>query len=121
ALFVVGGSYRHDAGSFIGPWADNAIRSVQVDHAFLGATGVSHSGRFSAQNNIESQFKRSVVATARSSIALVDRSKIGVHAFSVFADADEIGVLVTDADVDQCRRLEGVGLHVVRVVPYEEE
>ena len=121
ALFVVGGSYRHDAGSFIGPWADSAIRSVQLDHAFLGATGVSNAGRFSSQNNIESQFKRSVIATARSSIALVDRSKIGVQAFSVFAEAEEIGVLVTDAAADQCRRLEEAGLHVIRVAPDEED
>ena len=121
SLFVVGGSYRHDAGSFIGPWADSAIRSVQVDHAFLGATGVSNTGRFSSQNNIESQFKRSVIATARRSIALVDRSKIGVQAFSVFADAGDIGVLVTDADADQCRRLEQAGLHVIRVSPDEED
>jgi DeoR/GlpR family transcriptional regulator of sugar metabolism len=113
ALFAVGGSYRHDAGSFIGPWAEETIRTVQLDHAFVGATGLSWEGRLSAQNSIEAQFKRSVIATARSTVALVDESKIGVQAFSVFAEAGDVAALCTDATGATAEHLSETGFHLL--------
>lgn len=115
SLMALGGSYRHDAGSFIGPWTNLTLAQVQVDHAFLGASGVSLEGRFSAQNSIEAEVKRHAIASARTVVVLVDRRKIGVQAFSVFAEPQEIGVLVTDADEEECRRFESFGIHVIHV------
>lgn len=113
SLFMVGGSYRHSAGSFIGPWAEDNLGRVQLDHAFIGATGVSLDGRFSSQNSIESETKRAAISAARTAVVIADRSKIGVQAFSVFASSSEIDVLVTDADADVCRRFEDLGVHVI--------
>jgi DeoR/GlpR family transcriptional regulator of sugar metabolism len=115
SLLVVGGSYRHDAGSFIGPWAERSLGTVQFDHAFIGATGISLEGRFSAQNGLESQVKSAAIAVARTSIVIADGSKIGVQAFSVFAGPGEITTLVTDGTEEQCRPLEETGLHVIRL------
>jgi DeoR/GlpR family transcriptional regulator of sugar metabolism len=115
SLLVVGGSYRHDAGSFIGPWAERSIGSVQFDHAFLGATGISADGRFSSQNSLESQVKTAAITAARTSIVVADASKIGVQAFSVFAGPEDISTLITDADHACCRALEDAHVHVVRV------
>lgn len=115
SLHVVGGSYRHDHGSFIGPWAVKSLETVQFDHAFLGTAGVSLEGRFSSNNSLESQVKRSAIEAARTSIVITDASKIGVQAFSVFAGPDEITTLITDAGEDQCQTLEAMGLDVVRV------
>ena len=115
SLLVVGGSYRHDAGSFIGPWAERSIGSVQFDHAFLGATGISEDGRFSSQNSLESQVKAAAIAASRTSIVVADASKIGVQAFSVFAGPEDISTLITDADHACCSALEDAHVHVIRV------
>lgn len=115
SLMALGGSYRHDAGSFIGPWTNQTFSLVQVDHAFLGATGVSREGRFSAQNSIEAEVKRHAIAAARTAVVLADGRKVGVQAFSVFANPEEIGVLVTDAEDKDCDRFESLGIHVIRV------
>ncbi len=113
SLFMVGGSYRHAAGSFIGPWAEENLGKVQLDHAFIGTTGVSLDGRFSSQNSIESQSKRAAIAAARTSVVIADRSKIGVQAFSVFASSEDIDVLITDTDADVRPRFEDLGIHVI--------
>ena len=98
ALHSLGGSYRQEAGSFIGPIAEAALERMQIDLAFLGATGVGEEGRFSSQNSIESQLKRSVIRAAHRSVLLFDASKIGQNAFSVFATLQDLSAVVTDAD-----------------------
>ena len=120
SLLAIGGSYRHDAGSFIGPWAERSLGSVQIDHAFLGTTGISEDGRFSSQNSLESQIKSAAIAAARTTIVVADIDKIGVHAFSVFAGPDDVTTLITDASAEQCRVLEAAGLHVLRVEMQKE-
>lgn len=115
SLFMLGGSYRYGAGSFIGPWAEENLRQIQLDHAFMGATGIAWDCRFSAENSIEAQTKRTAISVARTAVVLADRSKLGVQAFSVFAGAAEIDVLITDADQSSCAPLEAAGIHVISV------
>jgi DeoR family fructose operon transcriptional repressor len=116
-LFMLGGSYRHGAGSFIGPWAQRTLEMVQLDRAFLGATGISRDGRFSAQNSIESDLKRAVVTAARTSVVLADREKLGVAAFSVFASVSDISALITDATPAESASLVAAGLEIIHVAP----
>ena len=120
SLFVIGGSYRQNAGSFIGPWAAANLASVQLDHAFLGTTGVSDTGAFSSQNSIESEVKATAIRRAATAVVLADRSKIGVQAFSIFAEPADIDLLITDADLTVRRRFETLGIHVLGV-EYEAE
>ena len=120
SLLVVGGSYRHHAGSFIGPWAERSLESIHVDRAFLGTTGVSLDGRFSSQNSIESQVKRAAIAVARASVVIADGAKIGVTAFSVFSGPEDVNALITDADESTCRALEESGLYVIRAFDENE-
>jgi DeoR/GlpR family transcriptional regulator of sugar metabolism len=115
SLFMAGGSYRHESGSFIGPWAEGNLRRIHVDHAFMGATGISWNGHFSARNSIEATTKRTAIASARTSVVLADRSKLGVQAFSVFAEAQDVSVLITDASRETCSALEELGIHVISI------
>lgn len=113
-LHSTGGNYRQAGGSFIGPIAEEMIRRMNFDHAFLGTTGLSWSGRFSSQNTIEAQFKRAVITVAKKVVVLCDRSKIGHDAFSVFATAEDVDILIGDIDDEGRRRLEDTGLHVIQ-------
>ena len=97
ALFTVGGSYRKEAGSFIGPLAVSAVSQMHIDTAFLGTSGFSNDGMFSSQNTIESELKQHVIARAERCVLLVDRSKIGRTAFSVFARVQDMDLIVIDA------------------------
>ena len=97
SLFSIGGSYRKEAGSFLGPLAESNVRSFQIETSFIGATGVSEDGAFSSQNLLESQLKRQVMAISQRKVILADSSKYKTSAFSVFARFDEVDVLITDS------------------------
>jgi DeoR/GlpR family transcriptional regulator of sugar metabolism len=100
SLFSTGGSFRPEACSFIGPGALETIRSIQVETCFMGTTGFSRDGVFSSQNVIESQLKNAVIQASRRAVMLADHSKYGATAFSVFARAEDIDILVTDSRID---------------------
>ncbi len=95
-LISVGGSFRQEAGSFIGPQAEEMLRNFRIDLAFLGASGISSEGDFSSYNIFESQLKSTVIASSKRKIILADSSKYGKEAFSVFARGRDIDMLVTD-------------------------
>ena len=98
SLVSVGGSFRKDARSFIGPMAEENVRRFQIETCFVGATGISKNLSFSAQNEIEAQFKRQVLGVSKRKVILADRSKVEVNAFSVFATSLDIDVLIIDSD-----------------------
>lgn len=96
ALHSVGGSYRKEAGSFIGPAAVQTLSGYNIDVAFLGTTGFSRSGEFSAQNLIEAELKKAVIQRARRVVVLADHTKFGTEAFAVFARLEDIDLVVMD-------------------------
>ncbi|MBT3274808.1 MAG: DeoR/GlpR transcriptional regulator [Spirochaetales bacterium] len=98
SLFSVGGSYRMEAGSFLGPIAEENVRRFQIETCFIGVTGISEDGAFSSQNVFESQLKRQVIEISQRKVVLADSSKLDTSAFSVFATAEDIDVLIIDSD-----------------------
>jgi DeoR family fructose operon transcriptional repressor len=113
SLFSTGGSFRPEACSFTGPGALETIRSVQIDTCFIGTTGFSPDGVFSSQNVIESQLKAAVIRCSRTVVMLADHSKYGGTAFSVFARAEDIDVLVTDSAFAEAEKVAALGMEVV--------
>jgi len=113
SLFSTGGSFRPEACSFIGPGALETIANVQIDTCFMGTTGFSRDGVFSSQNVIESQMKSAVIQASRRVVMLADHSKYGTTAFSVFARAKDVDVLVIDSGVGDRQALEALGMEVL--------
>lgn len=96
AVHCVGGSYRKDAGSFIGPLALDGLKTFRIDICFMGTSGFSPDGALSSQNIFESEIKREAIRIAKRKVLLADSSKFGKEAFSVFARLEDIDVLVSD-------------------------
>jgi DeoR/GlpR family transcriptional regulator of sugar metabolism len=97
ALHATGGGFREDARSFIGPAAVDSIRRFHFDRAFLGSSGVTDEGVFSTQNAIEGEVKRAAIGQAQRSVVLVDSSKIGAAAFSIFARPEDVAMVIVEA------------------------
>ena len=95
-LISLGGNFRMEAGSFIGPLAENTVRQFRIDIAFLGASAFSSDGTFASHNIIESQLKSTVLKNSRRKVILSDSSKFGKDAFSIFAGPKDIDILITD-------------------------
>ncbi len=103
AVFALGGNFRKDAGSFIGPQTLEALRTFHIDTCFIGTTGFSTEGYFSSQNIYESDTKKQALQRSKRKIILADSSKYGTEAFSVFASIQDIHILISDrALADRC-------------------
>jgi DeoR/GlpR family transcriptional regulator of sugar metabolism len=117
SVICIGGNYRMEAGSFIGPIAEDNLKNFQVEIAFVGATAFSSEGYFSAQNIIESKLKAIALEAARRRIILADSSKYGISAFSVFARPKEVDVLITDANFNDVQVFQDLGIEVLFGMP----
>jgi len=98
-LHSIGGSYRREAGSFIGPLSLTNLNEYQIETCFVGATGFTQRGIFSSQNIAEGQVKKQILLSSARKIIAADSTKAGKQAFSVFARPGEVDILITDYDL----------------------
>ncbi len=113
SLVSLGGNYRKEAGSFLGPIPIESLKNFQIETCFLGATGILERGIFSAQNIMESQLKQQVLSVSKRRVILADSTKFGVTAFSVFARAGDIDILITNEDFNKPEDLVKQGIEIV--------
>ena len=119
SLYTIGGSFRREAGSFIGPLSLANLINYQIETGFVGTTGFSKNGIFSSQNIIESRLKKQVLASSKRRVILADSTKANIRAFSVFANPDDVDILITDSGCTYCHNLRKVGIEVL--IAGEEE
>jgi DeoR family transcriptional regulator, aga operon transcriptional repressor len=113
SLHSVGGSYRKEAGSFIGPAAVQTLRGFRLEACFLGTTGFTVRGVFSSQNAIEAELKALALSVSRRRIILADRSKYNREAFAVFAGPRDVDVLITDGAFEGMGEMKAAGVEVI--------
>ncbi|MBI9102160.1 MAG: DeoR/GlpR transcriptional regulator [Spirochaetales bacterium] len=113
SLVCLGGNYRKEAGSFLGPLPMEALKNFQIETCFIGATGFLSRGIFSAQNIMESQLKAQVIQVSKRRVIMADSSKYEKTAFSVFARANEVDVLITDSGFKDGETLNKLGIEVL--------
>ncbi len=97
SVTCIGGGYRAEAGSFVGPLAVRTVREFFFDRCFIGTTGIADDGTCSAQNVLESEVKRAAIDQSTSRVILADSSKLGTVAFSVFARATDISLFIVES------------------------
>jgi DeoR/GlpR family transcriptional regulator of sugar metabolism len=100
-LVVIGGLVRRNYRSLVGLLAEEALRQLSADVAFLGASGIREDLSLMDTTMVEVPIKRGMIAAARRSVVLVDAAKFGTHGSMRICGADELDVLVTDAPADQ--------------------
>ncbi len=113
SLLSTGGSLRREARSFIGPIAIETIRNFQIETSFLGTTGFSEEGIFSAQNTLEAEVKKSVIKSSKRTVMLVDHHKFGTTAFSIFARPEDIDILITDSGCKDRKKILSLGIETI--------
>ena len=113
SLFSIGGSFRREAGSFVGPLSLSNLGDYQIETGFVGTTGYDAEGVFSSQNVIESQLKKQVLESSKRRVILADSTKADIRAFSVFARPGEVDILITDSGCSYCTQLRKLGIEVL--------
>jgi DeoR family transcriptional regulator of aga operon/DeoR family fructose operon transcriptional repressor len=94
-----GGFVRWEAMSVVGPLGGGLLEKVNIQKAFMGASGITLETGLSDATEEEAQIKRLIVAAASEVVALVDHTKWGRAAFATFCPTDRLTAIVTDREV----------------------
>lgn len=95
-VFMLGGSIDFKKMGTVGPRAEEAMRDVHVEKAFLGITGISIEHGLFMHSAAEAQINRLFVAAAREITVVVDSSKFDVPCLFRVASLQEIDRIITD-------------------------
>ncbi|MDN4613360.1 DeoR/GlpR family DNA-binding transcription regulator [Leifsonia sp. F6_8S_P_1B] len=122
ALIGIGGVYQPETRSFAGAAARRSIGDYAVDVAVLSATAVDRSGILVA-NALDAELKQELARVARTTILLVDHSKLGARAPIRVGGLDLVDTVLTDAgaDPDDVRTLIDAGAAMVVAPALAEE
>jgi len=99
AVNMLGGELNPDTISVSGPHSIEYIGSINIDTAFIAASGYSAEAGFTNGNNNECALKRAALVRARNRVVMMDSSKIGRTLPFTFANHADIGTLITDSGI----------------------
>ena len=106
-LIHIGGTFRRQSNSLVGPLAVMVLEQVNANRAFIGVDGIS--ARYGLTTPVLQEAKIAQLMIDRThgpAIVVADHSKLGVVANFVTAPVDRVDVLVTDEGFDEEYRAE---------------
>src|SRR5262249_36535976 len=114
-LVVLGGSVRRNYRSLVGVLAEDALRQLSCDVAFLGASGIGDDLAVMDTTMVEVPIKRGLIAAAKRTVLLADAAKFRMHGSVRVCNAADLDTVVTDARPDDPAvvKLREAGVEVV--------
>jgi len=99
-VVVLGGVLRHGENSLLGTITEQALSQLHIDQVFTGALGIDPDSGISGAHVQEAGTDRSLLASARQVVCLIDSSKFGRRGPVRLADITGIDAVVTDGGAD---------------------
>ncbi len=116
-LTQIGGEFRPETESFVGPAALEQIKRFHVHLAFVGTDGFSAEAGLTTHLVEGAEIVRSMAALADKTVVVADSSKYGKHGFVNVLHLSEVDILISDAGIRTAHRVEitdlGVDLRLV--------
>ena len=100
SVTLIGGQVNRSTISVSGINSCNFIREVNIDIAFMAASGFSVENGFTSGTYTECEIKKEVVNRARKTIILMDSKKVDKIMPFTFAYMEDINVLVSDDSLE---------------------
>jgi DeoR/GlpR family transcriptional regulator of sugar metabolism len=98
-LVLLGGVVRRNYRSLVGVVAEDALRQLRADVAFLGASGIEDDFSVVDTTMVEVPIKRAMMAAAARSVLLVDSEKFKMRGVVRVCHAQDLDAIVTDSGV----------------------
>lgn len=116
-VIVTGGIAQPEGYNLYGPLAEQMLRGLTVDLAFIGTSSIDLEQGLTTPNLDKVQLKQAMLRAARRSVVLVVAAKVGLRANFQIAPLKAISHIITDtglpADLARVIRKEGVDLDLV--------
>lgn len=100
-VILIGGVLTKGSKFIEGTLGLDILDQVNIDIMFTSANGFSIEKGLTDFNLYEVQLKREMVNSAKKVVALIDHSKIGTNSAAIFADLNNIDVLITDTPINK--------------------
>ena len=116
-IVVTGGVARPQSYELTGPFAEEVLKEVNIDIAFLGVDAIDVISGASAEHEDEARVNRQIAARARKIVVVTDSSKFTKRAFASISPISEIDILITDSGVSPVtvEELKNHGVEVIVV------
>ena len=114
-LVLPGGAVRRNYLSLVGMLAEDALRRLRADIAFLGTSGIDADLAVWDTTMVEVPIKRAMIAASKRTVLLADAEKFGMDAMVRVCEVSELDAIVTDERVPTERReaLDEAGVEVI--------
>jgi DeoR/GlpR family transcriptional regulator of sugar metabolism len=115
-LQMIGGTYRRQSNSLVGPLAISTLRQVVARKCFIGVDGVSLKYGMTTPNIQEAEVAQAMIERTHGEVIVVaDHTKFGVVADYLTAPLEKINTLVTSTGVNLefVEDLRAMGIRVV--------
>ena len=101
---IVGGKVKHSTDASIGSTAQEQIRQLNFDCAFIGANGVD-ANYFTTPDMEEAVIKRTVIANAQKAYVLADASKLGQITYAKVAEVEKVTIITNASEEELLKEL----------------
>lgn len=98
---ILSGGVRTPSDALVGPFAINALRSVNVDIVFLGVHGMHERAGFTTPNMLEAETNQALIETGARLVVTADHTKWGITGVSTIARLSRADIVVTDHLLDR--------------------
>lgn len=115
SVIMIGGIMRHVSGSFVGPQAEQLLRTLHADHFFLGIDGLDNELNLSTPDILEAQLNNIMMQISNETSVVADASKLARRSLSVIGHLTGARRLITDARIteDMLNKIRGERVEVV--------
>jgi DeoR family glycerol-3-phosphate regulon repressor len=96
-VHLCGGALRADDWATFGPSAIDFVRQFHVNYAILSIGGVTADGGFMDYHLDEAEFSRAVMAQAKKTIVVADKSKFGNPNFIQVCGFEDVDMVVSES------------------------
>jgi len=116
-LVVTGGVARAESYELVGPLAESALATLNLDLVMLGVDGITVDEGLTTHHEVEAHTDRVLIERAKRVIVVADSSKIGQVAFARICEVGAADELISDtgADAGEVEALRTAGVDVTLV------
>jgi DeoR family transcriptional regulator, fructose operon transcriptional repressor len=95
-IISTGGSLYPGTGVYLGPYAENMLKSVRAQKAFIGVAGIAEEGFYNS-NALVVETEKRMLEAASEVYVVADHTKFARHALAYFCDFNTVTAIITDS------------------------
>lgn len=95
-VYCTGGEYYKKRDSFLGPYAEDFLHSINADSLFFSCKGLSNDGVLTDVSELEISMRKNMMRQANKTYLLCDSSKLGAKYTFKLCDAIDITEIICD-------------------------